>query len=377
MSTFIVGDNNIETTVDFDGPGDFYLDKFTATATGTLNELDIYLDPADSSSKLLIGIYADSAGAPSGAPLAQGTISTPTPGAWNTVTGLSAAISNGVAYWLCVLFPGTATGTLRRRIVATGGTEIYAGNDPSATTLPNPYSTAGFTGGNAGFTNIMSIRGLGTVSAPGPALTGTGGPTRTTGIGVLFDLSFQMSGIGITKSIGRGTLNVGIPLVGRGVTATRGVGTLTATPPSSHLASSTKTRTAGIGTLKIAIAKRVRILPNAPHFAFPFGRNQDGTLNMCEQDSAKHILSCATLIARTPIGYRDDRPEFGWAWPDMTDMPIDPAPLINALNAFEPRADYTDATVRDLVEETLGTENLTVNVELKGADATGVNADLD
>lgn len=112
--------------------------------------------------------------------------------------------------------------------------------------------------------------------------------------------------------------------------------------------------------------------PDTPHLAFPFSRSPSGVINVVEQDSVEHIMACEQVIARCPLGYRDERPEFGWPWPDLRLMPLDPTPLINALNQFEPRAaaiSVPDANA--LANAALGVDVINVNIPIASRDGTG------
>lgn len=99
-----------------------------------------------------------------------------------------------------------------------------------------------------------------------------------------------------------------------------------------------------------------------PHFRFPFGLGEDGRVGVLEQDTPDHVMSCEHVIVRCPVGWRQERPEFGWAFPEFRATPLDVGPLEAALAQFEPRgnadahewADEADAAVR----------HITVNVEV-------------
>jgi hypothetical protein len=81
--------------------------------------LVIYLDASSTATQVVLGLYADSANDP-GALLAQGTISSPVKGAWNTATIAPTSISAGTTYWIAVLGP-TGAGAVRFRDVGVGG----------------------------------------------------------------------------------------------------------------------------------------------------------------------------------------------------------------------------------------------------------------
>jgi phage baseplate assembly protein W len=80
------------------------------------------------------------------------------------------------------------------------------------------------------------------------------------------------------------------------------------------------------------------VQPERPHISFPFQRDPvTGSVQAVEQDSVEHIMSCETVIVQHPLGYRHDRPEFGWAWPELENAPLNLGSLEQALRQFEPR----------------------------------------
>jgi phage baseplate assembly protein W len=86
-----------------------------------------------------------------------------------------------------------------------------------------------------------------------------------------------------------------------------------------------------------------------PHLKFPFTLDPaTNTVQVVEQDTPEHVMSCELVIVHYPAGTRADRPEFGWAWPDMQTMPLDLTPLQQALERFEPRGQANVAQHADL-----------------------------
>lgn len=91
-----------------------------------------------------------------------------------------------------------------------------------------------------------------------------------------------------------------------------------------------------------------------PHFEFPFRRGTDGKIACVEQDTLEHIASCENVIVRCPVGFRDDRPEFGIPFPEFRNIPVDPRDIEDALLTYEPRGranareyqEAADASVR-------------------------------
>jgi phage baseplate assembly protein W len=82
-----------------------------------------------------------------------------------------------------------------------------------------------------------------------------------------------------------------------------------------------------------------------PHMVWPFHRDPaSGNVAVVEQDTPEHIQSCELAIAACPLGFRQERPDFGWPWPEMKTIPLDPQPLVDALNRLEPRVSRRTAS---------------------------------
>lgn len=97
-------------------------------------------------------------------------------------------------------------------------------------------------------------------------------------------------------------------------------------------------------------------MADTPHFAYPFQRGANGHIAVVEQDTDEHVMACENVIVRCPLGFRDERPEFGWPWPEFRTAPVDVGALEEALRRFEPRgratgheyADAVNAAVRNI-----------------------------
>jgi hypothetical protein len=119
--------------------------RITATRGGPATSLRLYLDGASTASKLTVGLYADTGG-DAGALLASATKLTPTAGAWTTVAlSSSVNLTAGTHYWLGLLNPSDATGTLRWRDRAggSGGLERTSLSN-NLTGLPLTWLSSGF-----------------------------------------------------------------------------------------------------------------------------------------------------------------------------------------------------------------------------------------
>jgi phage baseplate assembly protein W len=107
-------------------------------------------------------------------------------------------------------------------------------------------------------------------------------------------------------------------------------------------------------------------LADDPHFGFPFyvASHSPPRVNVVEQDSPEHVMSCLDVIARCPIGFRIERPDFGIPWLEYRSS-LDPAEsLENALLEFEPRAQMHIDVVREWAAEAQA--RMTANVEVDG-----------
>lgn len=99
-----------------------------------------------------------------------------------------------------------------------------------------------------------------------------------------------------------------------------------------------------------------------PHFAFPFRVGENGRVDVLEQDSDEHVMSCEHVIVRCPTGWREDRPEFGWPFPEFWTIPVDTGPLEEALAKFEPRG---NASAREWGDEaSAAIRHISVDVEV-------------
>lgn len=99
-----------------------------------------------------------------------------------------------------------------------------------------------------------------------------------------------------------------------------------------------------------------------PHFQYPFRRGEDGKVVCVEQDTAEHIHSCENVIVRCPVGFRDDRPEFGWPFPEFANVPINTRALEDALREFEPRGRANAVEWANAAEA--GVRHISVDVEV-------------
>ena len=95
-------------------------------------------------------------------------------------------------------------------------------------------------------------------------------------------------------------------------------------------------------------------MTDVPHFTVPFKFEfgPDGFLHAAvnEQDSIEDITACVEAIVRTPIGFRQELPEFGIRDQTFTQGMINSDDVVVSLGQWEPRAEILieeDASMLD------------------------------
>ena len=106
-----------------------------------------------------------------------------------------------------------------------------------------------------------------------------------------------------------------------------------------------------------------------PHIKFPFQRDPaTGKVQVVEQDTPEHVMSCELVIVHCPVGFRADRPEFGWPFPEMRGAPLNLDALTQALEQFEPRGEANAEQYYDVAE---AVAHVSVDVKVRSQDAEG------
>lgn len=139
--TVLLGDQKIEAGNDSDTTGKAEAFKTTASASGALAMLSVYVSSTSANTNLVAGVYASNATATHPTTLlAQGTLAAPAKAAWNTVTlNSQPQVTAGTVYWITILSP-TGAGTVAFRDVLGGGaSETSAQATLSA--LPTTWTT--------------------------------------------------------------------------------------------------------------------------------------------------------------------------------------------------------------------------------------------
>jgi Domain of unknown function (DUF1929)/Malectin domain/Bacterial Ig-like domain/Bacterial Ig domain len=137
----LLGDQAIETKTDFNDAGVAEASQTTAIASGTLTKLSIFIDGANLSTQVLVGVYTDSSGHP-GTLLSTGTLNGPIAGSWNTVNMTSASLSTGTTYWIALLSPnGAGQVKFRDRAGLSNGTKVEVSASNSLAALPATWAS--------------------------------------------------------------------------------------------------------------------------------------------------------------------------------------------------------------------------------------------
>jgi hypothetical protein len=134
-----VGDQAVETAPDSNPVGTAEAFPFVASTTGGVDTMHVYIDTTNTASSVVVGIFADSGSGHPGTLLGSCSVTAPTAGAWNTCKlASSVSITTGKTYWLPILQPTTASGTLKYRNGGRSGSET---DSVKRTALPATWST--------------------------------------------------------------------------------------------------------------------------------------------------------------------------------------------------------------------------------------------
>jgi phage baseplate assembly protein W len=82
------------------------------------------------------------------------------------------------------------------------------------------------------------------------------------------------------------------------------------------------------------------MIDELPRLALPL-RINSGQYVSVEQDTLDEVITCVAAITLFPLGFRDDRPDFGVVPLELTDRPLNTLDVEQAVEAYEPRADVS------------------------------------
>jgi hypothetical protein len=199
-TNIILGNQAVESLADSLAFGQSEAWPFTASGSGNISTISLYLDSSSTAQGVLVGLYTDSFGAP-GSLLASATISSPISG-WNTANfALSPAITSGTNYWLAAL--GTGSGSVVVRDRGTGGTCNARVNavPNNWVSLHNPFGALDPT-----LFNQCPLSAYVTAAASGGGGTTKPGDVNGDGSVNLQDLSILLSHYGQSATASQGDL---------------------------------------------------------------------------------------------------------------------------------------------------------------------------
>jgi hypothetical protein len=140
-STVLLGDQTVESQVDSNTNGQAEAFQTTGNVSGSLSSITFYVNSNSTATELYVGLYADNNGNP-GTLLTQGSVATPTAGAWNTVSMPSTNVTAGTPYWIAVL--GATSGKLFFRDHSSGSCKSQTSSQITLTSLPATWSPGTF-----------------------------------------------------------------------------------------------------------------------------------------------------------------------------------------------------------------------------------------
>ena len=135
--TQLIGISSVKPAADNDNAGQAEAFLQTASLTGTVSTLSVYLDSSNAASTVFVGLYSSSSGHPHTL-LGSGTIASPVAGQWNTVTiSPAVAVKAKTAYYIALLGTG---GVIEYRDSAKG-THSETSSQTNLTSLPTAWTT--------------------------------------------------------------------------------------------------------------------------------------------------------------------------------------------------------------------------------------------
>ncbi|HUH80849.1 MAG TPA: hypothetical protein VLZ06_05935, partial [Solirubrobacteraceae bacterium] len=164
----LVGSTTVQSGADQAAAGTAEAFQYTASASGVVRGISLYVDASSGSSAIVVGLYAASAGNP-GALLTSATIASPAKAAWNSVAVTPVPVVGGTTYWLAALAPH---GVLGVRDLASGGGPTVSSASGALTALPGTWSS-----GASWANSPASFYASGEAPAPPPAPVNTIAPT--------------------------------------------------------------------------------------------------------------------------------------------------------------------------------------------------------
>lgn len=138
MATLLLGNNAIAGNRSGLGASDALIVKFTAVASGTLDNIQVYISATGGIAK--VGCYSDNAGSPN-ALLTESSPASLSATGWKSFAVPSIPITSGTVYWLAVI---NDTDTTNQYAWEAGGANQRAIDTATYPTFENPASPSSF-----------------------------------------------------------------------------------------------------------------------------------------------------------------------------------------------------------------------------------------
>ncbi|MDP9125257.1 MAG: hypothetical protein M3N82_11775, partial [Pseudomonadota bacterium] len=164
QSPLLVGSSTVQNGVDTNPNGMAEAFVFTAAASGTSTALNLYLDKSNTAKVVTVGVYADAGGTP-GALLSTGSTSVAIAGAWNAIAVPAVKVVAGTKYWIAVLTPLGAAGSVKVRDLVSGGAGTVASAQGTLKAMPASWS-AGQQYANSPLSAYLALGQLSTAPPP-------------------------------------------------------------------------------------------------------------------------------------------------------------------------------------------------------------------
>lgn len=105
-------------------------------------------------------------------------------------------------------------------------------------------------------------------------------------------------------------------------------------------------------------------MPLLPHFASPFSLDATGKPVITEQDSTTDVESCVLNIVSCPLGGHLGDSHFGIPAVLFETIPIDPSPILAAIQEYEPRAlNLTAEDIGSILDDQQGIVSLELTAD--------------
>ena len=130
---FVMGNETLEPWVNYKPQGTAQAIQVTPENTGSLTNVQVYLDAGSTATELVVGIYNNNNGHP-GTLVAQGQLNTLKYGAWNSVPIPVTPVTSTQPYWIAILGTNGQIGFLNRK--RSGNNLMETSASTTLTSLP-------------------------------------------------------------------------------------------------------------------------------------------------------------------------------------------------------------------------------------------------